>query len=60
MEKIKCKICGSTEVQIKVWIDANTRKKTHRELNDLNKLADEDTWCKDCQKPLGVELEKEE
>ncbi len=45
-----CKSCGSREVEILQWIDANTGKMT----TEYEADSDEDTWCRTCEKHAGI------
>lgn len=44
-----CGICSGTNVQIRVWVDANT-------LEYKSDTEDNDAWCEDCQEHVTLEL----
>lgn len=46
MEKLYCGQCGSTDVQIQAWVDANT----HKYVSDVYIPSEYDgCWCEDCE-----------
>lgn len=46
---VVCSDCGGTNVQVKVWADANTN-----EFMGDAVLDDSDTWCEDCEEHTGL------
>jgi hypothetical protein len=46
-----CSECGSKNVQLRAWVDANTNRYA-------GETDDEEAWCEDCQKSVGLELVK--
>lgn len=51
-----CPVCGSTNVQVKAWVDANTDKFC----SDIDSSVDiEDTWCENCDDHNGLVTLKE-
>lgn len=46
-----CKECGKTNVEVKVWADANTDEVLDGDVCDKN-----DTWCRDCEDHTGIML----
>jgi hypothetical protein len=45
-EMFVCEKCGGTNIEIKVWIDPNTREHLYD--------ADEPAWCEDCEKNVRI------
>ncbi len=45
---VKCKKCGSSNVEIRTWINPNTLEVTS--LSDIDTIISEesDCWCKEC------------
>lgn len=59
--KYKCKACGSTNVQIGMWVNPNTMKVMSEEpLFDINQAPDNVgvQWCENCEE--HTELEQNE
>lgn len=54
-ESYVCYICGTREVQIRAWIDANTR----REVDGVSDGEEEDCWCPNCKKPVQITTREE-
>lgn len=46
-----CEMCGSSNVQKKVWIDANTNQLAQSDNRDLHP---DDTWCNNCEAHTGL------
>ena len=61
MSVVKCKRCGSADVEVKTWVNANTGEVTS--LSDMDSLIKwkEDCFCKDCGETseLIIEASKE-
>ncbi len=56
MEKLVCKQCGGSNIQVLAWIDPNTN-----EYRDEYTAGDcEDTWCDDCRAHVGFDAEEEQ
>lgn len=46
LNTLYCSNCGSTNVQIQAWVDANT----HKYVSDVNSpMEDWDCWCEECE-----------
>ena len=45
---VKCKKCGSTEVEVRTWVNPNTSEVSS--LSDINSIISkrEDCWCSYC------------
>ena len=58
--KTKCKICGSEDIEIKVWYSLKTKEVNDMFFTDadyyLNEIEDEDTWCVECAEHTGIKL----
>lgn len=48
-----CGKCGSTNIQVRAWVDANT----HEFAGEIDEFSDS-CWCEDCQDETFM-LEKE-
>lgn len=44
-----CETCGSTEVQVLAWIDANTNEYKTEGLGDKNS-----SWCENCKAHVNL------
>ncbi len=51
LERYYCIKCGSSNVQVQAWVDANTHK-FFTEIGDP--LEDGDCWCMDCDNNTGL------
>jgi hypothetical protein len=49
----KCKECGSTNVEVKSWVNPNNPKEW-----EPFDWCNESTWCIDCQKHAGIDIEE--
>ena len=54
-ETIVCSECGSTNVETKAWVDANTDEV----LDSCSDGDIEDNWCRDCEKHVELISYKE-
>ena len=52
-----CKLCGSKNVEIKSWVDANTN--ICNVGTYLDDIEDSDTYCNDCETHSGLILKNE-
>lgn len=50
-----CSNCGSQDVEVKAWIDANSHV-----VRDIMDHDDEDTYCNVCCDHHGIEILKEQ
>lgn len=50
----KCTECGGTNVEWKIWVNANTGKST-----DTGTLNGNDVWCQDCEDHNDLEWREE-
>lgn len=41
---IRCKKCGSTNIQVKYWVNPNTFK-----IDDVCSGEETECWCQDCE-----------
>ena len=46
-----CKKCGGTNIEVKMWVDANDDT-----VLDSCGEEDSDTWCRDCEDHTGIML----
>lgn len=46
LNTLYCSECGSSDVQIQAWVDANTHE---YESSVNNPLEIQDCWCNDCE-----------
>ncbi|MFW6247126.1 MAG: hypothetical protein ACOC22_03090, partial [bacterium] len=46
-----CSECGSTNVDVKMWVNPNTKH-----IGDDAILDEDDVWCNDCQKHVKLKL----
>ena len=50
----RCERCGSKEVEVKVWVDANTGN-----ITDEGNIERNDRYCRDCDENTGQVRESE-
>ncbi len=50
-----CSKCKGTNIEVKVWIDANTKQ-----LITGDGVEHEDFWCRDCKKNVNFDLIEDE
>jgi hypothetical protein len=50
MSTLKCANCGSSNLQVKAWVDANNGLY----ISDVDSNDPEDTWCPDCEEHAGT------
>ncbi|MFR9543619.1 MAG: hypothetical protein SNH27_16420 [Rikenellaceae bacterium] len=57
---VKCKKCGSTDVEVHTWVNPNTEECSA--LSDLDNVIrdDDDCWCKECGDNLELIIEESE
>ena len=53
--KVKCKVCGSTQIQVKYWVNPNTF-----EIIDPCDGEENECWCEDCQDITECEWNEKE
>lgn len=49
LPKYCCSVCGSTDIQLQVWVDANTNK-------IIEDSEDDECWCNECQEHTKFKL----
>jgi hypothetical protein len=55
-EELVCTKCGGTNIQVKVWVDAND----HTKVKSMTEGGgDDDNWCEDCEEHTG-QIERQE
>ncbi|MFR9542443.1 MAG: hypothetical protein SNJ29_14100 [Rikenellaceae bacterium] len=55
---VKCKNCGSTDVEVHTWVNPNTEECSA--LSDLDNVIsdDDDCWCKECEDNMEMIIEE--
>ena len=55
---VKCKKCGSADVEVHTWVNPNTEECSA--LSDLDNVIsdDEDCWCKECEDNIELIIEE--
>ena len=51
LKTLYCSQCGSSDVQIQAWVDANTHE---YESSVNNSLDSQDCWCNDCEDHVNL------
>ena len=51
LKTLYCSQCGSSDVQIQAWVDANTHE---YESSVNNPLESQDCWCNDCEDHVNL------
>lgn len=51
LNTLYCSECGSSDVQIQAWVDANTHE---YESSVNNPLESQDCWCNDCEDHVNL------
>lgn len=61
--EIKCNVCGSKEVGVRMWINCNKPEDAINHIVFLDATGDlyeEDCWCSKCQQHTKLKIEKHE
>ena len=58
MTTVKCKKCGSANVEVRTWVNPNTSEVTS--LSDIATIITEedDCWCKECGENVKLVIEE--
>ena len=51
--KLVCSECKGNNIQIKTWVDANTKKCTTDDGDEID-----DNWCEDCEEHVDFDTVK--
>ena len=57
MTTVKCKKCGSANVEVRAWVNPNTEEVSS--LSDIHTIISEqdDYWCKECEESVELIIE---
>lgn len=57
MVEFICSVCGSADVEVKVWTKPNKNfENTLGGLLDVKMIEQEDCWCNDCQEHQELKI----